>query len=233
MELAQHAAEPASPDEADEADARAHELHGDHEGERKERRPEQSEPVRGSGLRVGRDAGRIVVRRSGNQPRPQAREPPQGARPFAVVSSAQFAHDIYAIFRRERAQQTKVRLGTCFYLYRGWVAPRPQCSPNLVGVVMDKRRNVARGALRGRVSALHADFLALREGDREAPHLQQAAAALAAQARATNVPPERLLVVLKRLTDNLALEHLGFRHRVTLGERFVQWGIASYYQPED
>ncbi|HSY82716.1 MAG TPA: hypothetical protein VK807_13185 [Gemmatimonadaceae bacterium] len=100
-------------------------------------------------------------------------------------------------------------------------------------MIMDERRNVTRGALRGRVSALRADLLALRESDREAPHLRQAVAALAAQARATDVPPERLLVVLKRLTDNLALEHLGFWHRLTLGEQFVQWGIASYYQPDD
>ena len=80
---------------------------------------------------------------------------------------------------------------------------------------------------------MHADLLALREGDREAPHLRQAVAALAVQARQTDVPPERLLVVLKRLTDNLALEHLGLWYRLTLGERFVQWGIASYYLPEN
>ena len=97
----------------------------------------------------------------------------------------------------------------------------------------DERRSVKRDAMRGRVSALHADLLALGENDDGAPHLRQAVAALAAQARATDVPPERLLVVLKRLTDSLTLEHLGLWHRLTLGEQFVQWGIASYYHPDD
>ena len=98
---------------------------------------------------------------------------------------------------------------------------------------LDERRTEKRDAMRGRVNALHAYLLALREGDPEGPHLRNAVAALAAQARKADVPPERLLVVLKRLTDNLALAHLGPWHRLTLGERFVQWGIASYYQPDE
>jgi hypothetical protein len=98
---------------------------------------------------------------------------------------------------------------------------------------MDERRSEKRDAMRERVSALHADLLVLREGDRDALELRKAVGALAVQARRADVPPERLLVVLKRLTDSLALAHLGLWHRLTLGERFVQWGIASYYQSDD
>ena len=49
---------------------------------------------------------------------------------------------------------------------------------------MDERRSEQRDAMREGVSALHADLLALREGDRELPQLRKAVAALAAQARA-------------------------------------------------
>ena len=98
---------------------------------------------------------------------------------------------------------------------------------------MDERRSEKRDAMRERVSALQADLLALREDDRETSHLRQAVGALAAQARQVGVPPERLVVVLKRLTDSRALAHLGPWHRLTLVEQFVHWGIASYYQSDD
>lgn len=87
--------------------------------------------------------------------------------------------------------------------------------------------------MRGRVTALRADLLAIREGDREARHLQTAVSALAVEARCADVPPERLLVVLKRVTGGLALAHLGFFDRLVLSERFVQWSIASYYRSDD
>lgn len=95
-----------------------------------------------------------------------------------------------------------------------------------------ERRSGTRDAIREKVSALHADLVALRDGDREA-HLRKAVCALAAQARQADVPPERLLIVLKRLTDSPGLAHLALGHRLTLGEQFVQWGIASYYQSDD
>jgi hypothetical protein len=83
------------------------------------------------------------------------------------------------------------------------------------------------------VSDLHAELLALRIDNREELHLQHAIAALAAQARECDVPPERMLVVIKRLTNCLALEHLGLWYCLALGERFVQWGIASYYERDN
>jgi len=102
---------------------------------------------------------------------------------------------------------------------------------------MDERRSKTREAMRGKVSALHADLLALRESDRdrdrEVVQLRPAVGAVAIQARMADVPPERLLIVLKRLTDSFAVAHLRPWHRATLGERFVQWGIASYYQVDD
>jgi hypothetical protein len=98
---------------------------------------------------------------------------------------------------------------------------------------MEERRNKNRDAVRRRVSALHADLLAMQAGNCEPPHLRQAVAALAVQARKADVPPERLLISIKRLVDGLALEHLGLWYRLTLGERFVQWAIASYYEPDD
>lgn len=97
----------------------------------------------------------------------------------------------------------------------------------------EERRSETREAMRGAVSALHTDLLATREWDADAPRLQQAVAALAVQAREADVAPERLIVALKRLTDDRALAHLSFGHRRTLGERFVEWGIASYYQSDD
>lgn len=98
---------------------------------------------------------------------------------------------------------------------------------------MDERRSEKRCALRGRVSALYGDLLAVRRGDREAPQLRRAVNALAVEARRADVPPERLLVVLKRVTKGCALEHVGFFERIVLGERCVQWGIASYYRSDE
>lgn len=98
---------------------------------------------------------------------------------------------------------------------------------------MIERRSKDHDAMRGRVSALHADLLALRAGDRHASHLRKAVSALAVEARRADVPPERLLVVLKRVTRDLALAHLGSFDRLVLSERFVQWSIASYYQSDD
>lgn len=98
---------------------------------------------------------------------------------------------------------------------------------------MVERRSTKHDAMRERVSALHDDLLALRTENHEELHVQHAVAAVAVEARDTDVPPERLLVVLKRLTDCLALEHLGFGYCLALGERVVQWGIASYYERDD
>ena len=51
----------------DHADARAHELHAPHERPGDERRPKQRRAVLRTGYRVSRDAGRIIIRRAGDQ----------------------------------------------------------------------------------------------------------------------------------------------------------------------
>ena len=56
------------------ADEGAHALDGRHERVGERHGPEHVEPELRAGLRVGRDAARIVVRRTGNEPRSHARQ---------------------------------------------------------------------------------------------------------------------------------------------------------------
>ena len=52
----------------DESDARAHFLHHGHEGVREEREPDELRAVLRARLRVGGDAGRVVVGGPGREP---------------------------------------------------------------------------------------------------------------------------------------------------------------------
>jgi len=97
----------------------------------------------------------------------------------------------------------------------------------------EERRHEERDPLRAGVTALCVELDALRPSDHEKLRVRAAVAALAAQARKADVPPERLLIVLKRLADTGGLAHLSFWHRLILSEQLVQWAIASYYQPDD
>src|SRR5579862_6841590 len=92
-----------------------------------------------------------------------------------------------------------------------------------------ERRDEGHDAMRAGVSALCAELAALRQGDHDKLRLRTAVGALAVQARKADVPPERLLIVVKRVTDNVGLAHLNFWHRLILSEQLVQWAIASYY----
>lgn len=93
----------------------------------------------------------------------------------------------------------------------------------------EERRSEARKAMRAGVSALCAEVSALRAGEAEVSHLRARVDALAVEARNVGVPPERLLIVLKRVTDHAALAHLGVWQRLMLTEQVVQWAITSYY----
>ena len=53
------------------ADMGADKLNGDHERRREEDRPEQAKAKLSAGLRIGGDAGWIVIGRAGDQSRPQ------------------------------------------------------------------------------------------------------------------------------------------------------------------
>jgi hypothetical protein len=60
-----------NPDAGDAADMGADELDGDHERRCQEHRPEQAVAELRAGLRVGSDAGRIVIRRARDEPWPE------------------------------------------------------------------------------------------------------------------------------------------------------------------
>jgi hypothetical protein len=52
---------PRQPAVRDDAEPRTHELHGGHEREAHKSRPKQSKTERRAGLRIGRNARRIIV----------------------------------------------------------------------------------------------------------------------------------------------------------------------------
>ena len=60
------------PVPGDPADTRADDLNADHQRRGEEHRPQQAVAVLRAGLRIGGDAARIVVRRAGDEPRPEA-----------------------------------------------------------------------------------------------------------------------------------------------------------------
>lgn len=55
-------------------------------------------------------------------------------------------------------------------------------------------------------------------------------ARFAMHARAKGLPPERLLIVIKRLTMGEALGHLPYWRRNALKDRAVRWSIQAYYR---
>ena len=96
----------------------------------------------------------------------------------------------------------------------------------------ENRRRESSGRLRAQVQALAAALaLAHEGGGYDAVQLRDAVAAVARAARHDHVPPERVLVLLKRLTRAPALGHLSEWWRGILTDRFVRWGIEAYYGP--
>jgi hypothetical protein len=90
------------------------------------------------------------------------------------------------------------------------------------------RRYESAGTLRAQVEALHDALIQAREGRAyDAARLRDAVAAVARAARNEQVPPERLIVLLKRLTRDHALSHLSEWWRAVLNDRFVRWGIEA------
>lgn len=81
-----------------------------------------------------------------------------------------------------------------------------------------------------RVVALHEALVEAREGrEYDTTRLRDAVAAVAMAARAEQVPPERLIILLKDLTSDPAVHHLSYWWLRVLTDRFVRWGIEAYY----
>lgn len=87
-----------------------------------------------------------------------------------------------------------------------------------------------RRSLREQVAALHEALVEARE-DREydTVRLRSAVAGVAVAARAEHVAPERLIILLKDLTSDPAVQHLSYWWLRVLTDRFVRWGIEAYY----
>jgi hypothetical protein len=94
----------------------------------------------------------------------------------------------------------------------------------------ENRRRESSSSLRAQVDALHGALVRAREREEyDSAQLRDAVAAVAKAARDEHVPPERVLVLLKRLTQDDALDHLDEWWRRVLADRSVQWGIEAYY----
>jgi len=94
----------------------------------------------------------------------------------------------------------------------------------------ENRRRESGSSLRAQVDTLHGALVQAREGgEYDTAQLRDEVAAVATAARDEHVPPERLLVLLKRLTRDDALDRVGEWWRCVLADRFVRWGIEAYY----
>jgi hypothetical protein len=98
------------------------------------------------------------------------------------------------------------------------------------GMEHDSSHSERRRGLREHVAALHETLAAARE-DREydTARLRAAVAAVATAARAEQIPPERLVILLKGLTSGPAVRHVSYWWLRVLTDRFVRWGIEAYY----
>jgi hypothetical protein len=77
---------------------------------------------------------------------------------------------------------------------------------------------------------LHDKLVDAREDrDYDTARLRDAVAAVATAARAEQLPPERLVILLKGLTSDPAVRHLSYWWLRILTDRFVRWGIEAYY----
>jgi hypothetical protein len=84
--------------------------------------------------------------------------------------------------------------------------------------------------LRAQVDALDAALIqADGNSEYDTVQLRDAVASVARAARDEHVPPERLLVLLKRRTRDVVPRHLSQWRRDDLTDRFVRWGIEAYY----
>ncbi len=87
-----------------------------------------------------------------------------------------------------------------------------------------------RCTLREQVAALHDVLVEAREGrEYDTERLRAAVAAVATAARAEDLPPERLIILLKDLASDPAVRHVGYWWLRVLIDRFVRWGIEAYY----
>jgi hypothetical protein len=94
----------------------------------------------------------------------------------------------------------------------------------------ERRRRESSGSLRENVEALQTELSAARSGrEYDSGRLRNAVASVAKVARQEYVPPERVLVLLKRLANDRALGQLTDYWRAVLTDRFVRWGIEAYY----
>lgn len=97
----------------------------------------------------------------------------------------------------------------------------------------DRRRETS-GSLRVQVDDLRHALGEAREGpNSDTRVLRDAVAVVAIGARAEHVPPERLLILIKRMTNDRVVSHLSQWWRRVLTDRCVRWGIEGYYGVPD
>jgi hypothetical protein len=66
--------------------------------------------------------------------------------------------------------------------------------------------------------------------DYDRPELRGAVAAFGASARASGVPPEQMLIALKRLVADPEIQGLSDWWREVLTDRLVRWSVEGYYR---
>jgi hypothetical protein len=89
-------------------------------------------------------------------------------------------------------------------------------------VSRENRRQESRAHLRGCVAALREALIGVRDRwDFDTKRLRDALAAVAAVARDHEMPPERFLILVKRIMGDRAP-----RHR----REIVRWSIEAYYR---
>lgn len=98
------------------------------------------------------------------------------------------------------------------------------------GVNSDTIGAESRRTLNEQVAALHEALVEAREGrEYDTARLRAAVAAVAIAAREEQIPPERLIILLKGLVADPAVRHVSYWWLRVLTDRFVRWGIEAYY----